>query len=146
MYLVFTKDVPLADFMYTAFTCMPGESYHRRLRSLLLCLCGIFRALINSLVCWFCMRTLDLVPFQIAVIYQYRLWPCFGRWTFYRKRLAGDLRKLFTCIVCLHPEVSGQDWTRSRRHGKSLHTNVPVHSLWSFLQFPYHNMELDLAR
>ena len=31
---------------------MPGESYRRRLRSLL-CLCDVFRALINSLVCSF---------------------------------------------------------------------------------------------
>ena len=28
---------------------MPGESYDRRLTSLLLCLCDIFRALINSI-------------------------------------------------------------------------------------------------
>ena len=37
------------------FTCMPGEaeSYCRWLRSLLLCLCDVFWALINSLVCWF---------------------------------------------------------------------------------------------
>ena len=31
----------------------PGETYRRRLRSLLLYLCCILRALINSLVCWF---------------------------------------------------------------------------------------------
>ena len=30
---------------------MPGESYRRRLGSLLLYLCYVFRALINSLVC-----------------------------------------------------------------------------------------------
>ena len=52
MYLVFTReDVPLVEFMYLVFTRMPGESYRRRLRSLLLCLCYVFRALINSLVC-----------------------------------------------------------------------------------------------
>ena len=34
-------------------TRMPGESYSRRLRSLLLYLCYVFRVLINSLVCWF---------------------------------------------------------------------------------------------
>ena len=38
-----------------------GESYRRRLRSLL-CL---FRALINSLVFWFCTSALGLVPFRI---------------------------------------------------------------------------------
>ena len=36
-------------FMYR----VPGESYRRKLRSLLLCLCDVFRALINSLVCFF---------------------------------------------------------------------------------------------
>ena len=40
------------EFMYLAFTCMPGESYRKQLRSLLLCLCDSFQALINSLVCW----------------------------------------------------------------------------------------------
>ena len=32
-------------------TRMPGESYRRRLRSLLLYLCVVFRALVNPLVC-----------------------------------------------------------------------------------------------
>ena len=44
-------DVPLVEFMYLVFTRMPGESYRRRLRSSLLYLCYVFRALINSLVC-----------------------------------------------------------------------------------------------
>ena len=43
-------DVPLMEFMYLVFTHMPGESYRRRLRSLLLYSCYVFRALINSLV------------------------------------------------------------------------------------------------
>ena len=47
----FIEDVPLVEFMYLSFTRVPGESYRRRLRSLLLCLCDVFRALINSLVC-----------------------------------------------------------------------------------------------
>ena len=45
------EDVPLVEFMYLVFTRMPGVSYRRRLRSLL-CFCDVFRALINSLVCW----------------------------------------------------------------------------------------------
>ena len=45
------EDVHLVEFMYLAFTRMPGQSYRRQLRSLLLCLCDVFRALINSLVC-----------------------------------------------------------------------------------------------
>ena len=44
------EDVPLVVFMYLVFTRMPGESYLRLLRSLLLCLCDVFRALITSLV------------------------------------------------------------------------------------------------
>ena len=39
------------EFMYRVFICMPGESYPVRLRSLLLYLCDVFRALINSPLC-----------------------------------------------------------------------------------------------
>ena len=48
----FSEDVPLVEFMYLVFARVPGESYRRQLRSLLLYLCDVFRALINSLVCW----------------------------------------------------------------------------------------------
>ena len=45
------EEVPLVDFiMYLAFTRMPGETCSRRLGSFL-CLCDVFRAVINSLVC-----------------------------------------------------------------------------------------------
>ena len=50
----FLEDVPLVEFTYLVFTRMPGERYRRRLRSLLFYLCYVFRALINSLVCWSC--------------------------------------------------------------------------------------------
>ena len=40
-----------AEFMSLVFTSMPGGSYRRRLGSLLLYLCYVFRALIISLVC-----------------------------------------------------------------------------------------------
>ena len=43
-----TTDVPLVEFMYLVFTRMPGESYHRHLGSLLLCLCDVFQVLTNS--------------------------------------------------------------------------------------------------
>ena len=36
-----TEDVPLVGFMYLAFTRIPDESYRRRFRSLLLCLCDV---------------------------------------------------------------------------------------------------------
>ena len=44
---------------------MPGQSYLRRLRSLLLC-CDVVRALINSRVGWFCTSALGLVLFQTS--------------------------------------------------------------------------------
>ena len=34
--------VPLVEFMYLVFTRMPGQSYCRHLRSLLLSLCDVF--------------------------------------------------------------------------------------------------------
>ena len=46
----FFEDVPLVEFMYLIFTCMPGESYCRQLSSLLLSLCYVVQAQINSLV------------------------------------------------------------------------------------------------
>ena len=45
---------------------MPGESYSRRLRSLLLYLFYVFRALMNSFVRWFCTSALGLVLFQTS--------------------------------------------------------------------------------
>ena len=48
--------------MYLVYTRMPGESYRRRLRSLLY-LCCVFPKLMNSLVCWL------ICPFS----------PCRGR-------------------------------------------------------------------
>ena len=49
--MLMTEDVPVVELMYLVFTRMPGESYRRPLGSFLLCLCDVFRALINSLVC-----------------------------------------------------------------------------------------------
>ena len=42
--------VALVEFMYLVFTRIPGEHYHRQPRSLLLCLCNSFRALILCLL------------------------------------------------------------------------------------------------
>ena len=53
--------------MYLVITHMPGESYHRRFRSLWLYLCYVFWVLINSLDCWFCMSSLGLIVFQIRI-------------------------------------------------------------------------------
>ena len=65
--MLYVLSVPLVEFIYLASTCMPGESYHRRLRSLLLYLCYIFQVLINSLVGCFCASALGLIVFQISV-------------------------------------------------------------------------------
>ena len=46
------RHLPLVEVMYLVFTRMPVESCRRRLIFfLLLCLCDVFRALINSLLC-----------------------------------------------------------------------------------------------
>ena len=51
--------------MYLVFTCMPDETYRRRLRSLLLYLCYVFRAQINSLVCW---EWVFILPVGVTII------------------------------------------------------------------------------
>ena len=64
---MFTPPVPLLLFVYLVFTCMPGESYHRWLRSLL-CLCDSFWALINSLICWF-YTSIQILPSQLLQLH-----------------------------------------------------------------------------
>ena len=65
------EDVPLVEFMYLAFIRMLGERYRRPLESLFL-YCYVFRALINSLVCWFWLdfeksnRTVNLIILKVA--------------------------------------------------------------------------------
>ena len=45
------EDVALVEFLYLVFTRMPGESCCSQFGSLLLCLCDVFQALVNSRVC-----------------------------------------------------------------------------------------------
>ena len=45
------EDVPPVGVMYLVFTLTPGENYGSRVTSLLLCLCDVFHALMNSLEC-----------------------------------------------------------------------------------------------
>ena len=54
--------------MYFAFTRIPGESYCRRLRSLLY-LCYVFRALINSLV----LAYLFILFIQLSLLFTQQL-------------------------------------------------------------------------
>ena len=41
-------------YLVGLFTRMSDERYRMRLKSLLLCLCAVFRALFNAFVCCFC--------------------------------------------------------------------------------------------
>ena len=54
----------LVQFMYLVFTRMPGESYRRRFVSLLLRLCDVYRALINS----FCLLIIICNCFTCSVL------------------------------------------------------------------------------
>ena len=72
------EDVPLVEIMYPVFTTKPGERYRRRLRSLVFCLCDVFRELITSPVCWFCTSSLGLVLFQIVSTFNLN-WLCYYR-------------------------------------------------------------------
>ena len=62
--------------MCLIFIRMPGESYRRQLRFLLLCLCEGFRALINSLVCWFSIWTFYFCLIQNWEDYTFELPLC----------------------------------------------------------------------
>ena len=53
------QDVPSVEFKNLAFTRMPGESYRRRLGLCCYELCDVCRALMNSLVCWFTISTIQ---------------------------------------------------------------------------------------
>ena len=74
IFFFFGMEVPLVEFMHLVFTRMPGESHCTWLRSLLLCLCDDFQALINSLVCWLCRGALGLFLFQTVSCLLFRLW------------------------------------------------------------------------
>ena len=45
------EDIPLVECMYLVCTHIPLQSYRRRLRSLFLRSCDVFRTLIYSVVC-----------------------------------------------------------------------------------------------
>ena len=69
----FFVDVPLMEFTYLIFTRTIGESYRRRPATQffrLLCLCDVFRVLINPLVCWFIRRVAWIT---VQRLYQYWL-------------------------------------------------------------------------
>ena len=98
----------LVEFMYLVFTRMPGESYLRRLRAFLLCLCEVFRALINSLVYWFCTNALGLVLFQRVNVAHY--------WAFSNNHPSGVLTLLLGCYM------TGATWNCCRLGARSVYT------------------------
>ena len=116
------KVVPLAEFMYLVFTRMPGESCRRRLGSLLLYLCYVFRAQINSLVGWFIDNGVS-APLSIDSIniytekYSFSLnWARVGAATLIpaltvkgRRKLARDVLEAFATHADLVYDVT--DWS-----------------------------------
>ena len=52
-------DAALVKFMYLAFTCLPCGNHHRRFKSLVLCSCDVFQAVMNSL----CLLFLEVFGF-----------------------------------------------------------------------------------
>ena len=86
------------EFVYLAFTRMPGKSYRRRLGSWLLCSSNVCRTLTNSLVCWL----------KRMLIRQYknktknnnkRLWYAFFNAT--KQQLNGDKWKYCILKYCI---------------------------------------------
>ena len=83
-------------FLYLAFTRMSGESYRSRLRSWLLYVWEVFRALINSPVSWFWRSALSLVLFPVCDDNVLLLLLC-----------------LFVCLffVCFHDRINVGLWS-----------------------------------
>ena len=109
---------------------MPGESYRRRLESLLLCLIDVFWALINSLVCWFCTRAVGIVQFQIHVR---------SRLVKRSRRNEGTVLNWQTTlavetVVCL---VARADWLIA-----VCHSNLWGSSIWLAWKVEYCNAQL----
>ena len=61
-------EVPLVELRQLVFRLMPCESYRRRLGSLLLRSCDVFRALIISLVCLFGKKICTVSQLSIIII------------------------------------------------------------------------------
>ena len=81
--------------IYLVFTRMPGESYCRRLRSLLLCLCNVIGALINSPLCW--LRQQQKQKSLRFIIFDYLVWS----WPRTSQAGAGDIEEIMQRICCM---------------------------------------------
>ena len=62
---------PVVEFMYFVFTRMPGESYRSRLRSLLSCLCDVFRAFVlcQHMVLFIQHSAISTTQAELAIFY-----------------------------------------------------------------------------
>ena len=138
------EDVPLVEFMYLVFTRMQGESYRRQLRSLLLCFCDVFRALINSLVSWCSNNFLETGGGGLALFGTGNL----HTWAPSLETLHAHLtdrrkinRRVFmddsayrwvTSAVLLSIRTQTHNWTRTRTHAHT-YTRTFTHTLSLYL-------------
>ena len=87
--------------MHLVFTLMRDESYRRRLRSVL---CGVFRALINSLVCcYFCTPTTTFTDNVVLRVRNPMTYVCMLRVNMMLITVVWVLTSLQLC-----PQVSGR--------------------------------------
>ena len=119
--------------MYVVFTRMPGESYRRRFKSLLLCLCYVFRALITSLVCWLRTSALGLVLFRIVnqtCVCDWILFsPSFESTQCILFRIPASCQ-LHSCVKCKYWGMKCKYWGVT-----AILTSLFFSSLFSFLNF-----------
>ena len=97
--------------MYLLFTCMPGENYHKQLRPLLLYLYYVPWMLINSLVCWFCIKSI-MLSFHVL---SYHI-----LWIFLLIFILSNLKQLFHFLY-LHGHtiiISWYIWRRGKQRKK----------------------------
>ena len=114
--------------MYLVFTCMPGESYHRQLRSLLLYLYYVPWVLINSLVCWFCiisiMLSFHVLSYHILQIFILILILSKGFFDFFT----------YMATSLSYPDISGEVENRGKKEKDGKRKNVSwKHILKSWL-------------
>ena len=137
--------VPLVEFMYPVFTHVLGESYRRRRKSLLLYLCYVYRALINSLVFWFCFVVVVVVVVRLWETKMYQsinfIWSqCINSWlpqTFFRRRQNQHCSSIGKSDVCCFSAKS-TDCTDLAQHSFKMLRKIPeskntYDTLWLFL-------------
>ena len=94
---------------------MPGESYRRRLRSSLLYLCYVYRALINSFVCrfldWLALLCIPSGTFKIRQVGSFVILSKHTRLDrLDRVQCYRNIREWIDWILCNHTETHKIDW------------------------------------